>query len=123
MPSTIRAVSGRCARPSPANPPLPSSLPCGPRRALNALIRRCAGDVHKPQIYTSIWTSGLGAIRGMGRKFNQLRLAGELGFEPRQTESESVVLPLHHSPQVADITAPFPKVLQMASENRCRSYK
>src|ERR1700744_2682152 len=25
-------------------------------------------------------------------------MAGELGFEPRQTESESVVLPLHHSP-------------------------
>lgn len=23
---------------------------------------------------------------------------GELGFEPRLTESESVVLPLHHSP-------------------------
>jgi hypothetical protein len=28
-------------------------------------------------------------------------LAGELGFEPRQTESESVVLPLHHSPKIA----------------------
>src|SRR4051812_30578844 len=28
-------------------------------------------------------------------------LAGELGFEPRQTESESVVLPLHHSPIIA----------------------
>ena len=28
-------------------------------------------------------------------------LAGELGFEPRQTESESVVLPLHHSPPKA----------------------
>ena len=28
-------------------------------------------------------------------------LAGELGFEPRQTESESVVLPLHHSPRIA----------------------
>src|SRR5665213_3171143 len=28
-------------------------------------------------------------------------LAGELGFEPRQTESESVVLPLHHSPKFA----------------------
>jgi len=28
----------------------------------------------------------------------EARLAGELGFEPRQTESESVVLPLHHSP-------------------------
>lgn len=27
-----------------------------------------------------------------------LTLAGEPGFEPRQTESESVVLPLHHSP-------------------------
>src|ERR1700743_344116 len=26
------------------------------------------------------------------------RLAGELGFEPRQTESESVVLPFPHSP-------------------------
>ena len=25
-------------------------------------------------------------------------MAGEPGFEPRQTESESVVLPLHHSP-------------------------
>ncbi len=32
-------------------------------------------------------------------------LAGELGFEPRQTESESVVLPLHHSPKAIDITA------------------
>ena len=28
------------------------------------------------------------------------RVAGELGFEPRQTESESVVLPLHHSPRI-----------------------
>jgi hypothetical protein len=27
-------------------------------------------------------------------------MAGELGFEPRQTESESVVLPLHHSPKL-----------------------
>src|SRR3954466_6621373 len=26
--------------------------------------------------------------------------AGELGFEPRLTESESVVLPLHHSPML-----------------------
>src|SRR4029077_14076174 len=26
------------------------------------------------------------------------RKIGELGFEPRLTESESVVLPLHHSP-------------------------
>ena len=25
-------------------------------------------------------------------------MAGGLGFEPRQTESESVVLPLHNSP-------------------------
>src|SRR4051812_23550052 len=29
-------------------------------------------------------------------------MAGELGFEPRQTESESVVLPLHHSPRIAE---------------------
>src|SRR5215472_6156932 len=32
----------------------------------------------------------------IGRAFG---LAGEPGFEPRQTESESVVLPLHHSPR------------------------
>ncbi len=38
------------------------------------------------------------------RKPKQLKIlpvAGELGFEPRQTESESVVLPLHHSPTAA----------------------
>ena len=33
--------------------------------------------------------------------FKDVSLAGELGFEPRQTESESVVLPLHHSPIIA----------------------
>jgi hypothetical protein len=32
------------------------------------------------------------------KMLESLRLAGEPGFEPRQTESESVVLPLHHSP-------------------------
>src|SRR5450631_4387485 len=31
-------------------------------------------------------------------------VAGELGFEPRQTESESVVLPLHHSPRYLNST-------------------
>jgi hypothetical protein len=34
-------------------------------------------------------------------------VAGELGFEPRQTESESVVLPLHHSPSKALISHNF----------------
>src|SRR5262249_21080786 len=29
-----------------------------------------------------------------------LMLAGELGFEPRQADPESAVLPLHHSPSV-----------------------
>src|SRR5579872_1626138 len=28
----------------------------------------------------------------------RLRKAGELGFEPRQADPESAVLPLHHSP-------------------------
>src|SRR2546423_7830328 len=32
-------------------------------------------------------------------------LAGELGFEPRQTESESVVLPLHHSPRIVSASS------------------
>jgi hypothetical protein len=36
--------------------------------------------------------------KGCRPAFRRAGLAGELGFEPRQTESESVVLPLHHSP-------------------------
>ena len=40
--------------------------------------------------------------RGVKRETRTVRaagpVAGEPGFEPRQTESESVVLPLHHSP-------------------------
>jgi hypothetical protein len=32
-----------------------------------------------------------------------LLLAGELGFEPRLTESESAVLPLNYSPMVRQI--------------------
>src|SRR6185437_1390474 len=39
--------------------------------------------------------------RFVGVLERRLRLAGELGFEPRQTESESVVLPLHHSPKLS----------------------
>jgi hypothetical protein len=35
---------------------------------------------------------------GISRLVGLADVAGELGFEPRQTESESVVLPLHHSP-------------------------
>jgi hypothetical protein len=43
----------------------------------------------------------VGALWSNQNCFNDLWLAGELGFEPRQTESESVVLPLHHSPIIA----------------------
>lgn len=35
----------------------------------------------------------------------QLWQTGELGFEPRQTDSETVVLPLHHSPSTFRILA------------------
>src|SRR3954471_7566127 len=40
----------------------------------------------------------------LGERANKegIREAGELGFEPRLTESESVVLPLHHSPKEHD---------------------
>src|SRR6516165_10487279 len=41
-----------------------------------------------------------------------VRLAGEPGFEPRQTESESVVLPLHHSPSKRLISQRFCGSLQ-----------
>ena len=32
------------------------------------------------------------------RQLHLVKLAGELGFEPKLTESKSVVLPLHYSP-------------------------
>ena len=44
---------------------------------------------------------------------NGWKLAGEPGFEPRQTESKSVVLPLHHSP--TDLPNKF-KVLSKCPE-------
>ena len=34
----------------------------------------------------------------MLQKYNTLYLAGPQGFEPRLTESKSVVLPLHYGP-------------------------
>jgi hypothetical protein len=36
--------------------------------------------------------------RSISEKLNDAKLAGELGFEPRLTESESAVLPLNYSP-------------------------
>ena len=45
---------------------------------------------------------GMEAFVVDGSTKRQIGLAGELGFEPRQTESESVVLPLHHSPRIAE---------------------
>jgi hypothetical protein len=37
------------------------------------------------------------------RKIPDQSMAGELGFEPRLTESESAVLPLNYSPMVRQI--------------------
>ena len=36
-----------------------------------------------------------------------LPMAAELGFEPRHTESESAVLPLHNSAMLFDFTAQY----------------
>ena len=43
-------------------------------------------------------------------------MAGELGFEPRQTESESVVLPLHHSPKLPSNLKSLRRVPAIAGE-------
>src|SRR5690242_8942523 len=45
-------------------------------------------------------------------------LAGEPGFEPRQTESESVVLPLHHSPTVSEQIQPVSELSGSGGEAR-----
>src|SRR5215469_14686978 len=47
--------------------------------------------------------NGLPSPTGKGGKSEAGQLAGELGFEPRLTESESAVLPLNYSPVSAQI--------------------
>ena len=44
----------------------------------------------------SLWT--VNALCGAGQKIKRLhqKMAARLGLEPRQSESESLVLPLHH---------------------------
>ncbi len=48
-------------------------------------------------------------------------LAGELGFEPRQTESESVVLPLHHSPRVLNNIRDLTGILRVLASDQAKS--
>src|SRR5260370_36690182 len=48
-------------------------------------------------------------------------LAGELGFEPRQTESESVVLPLHHSPRFLNNIRYLTGILRVLASDRTKS--
>jgi hypothetical protein len=57
----------------------------------------CAQRRASKENFASIF-NGLLDGRGSMRTAANGSMAGELGFEPRQTESESVVLPLHHSP-------------------------
>ena len=49
--------------------------------------------------------NGLPSPTVTGGKSEQRQLAGELGFEPRLTESESAVLPLNYSPPTAQMAA------------------
>ena len=70
--------------------------------------KRTSTDAKTMSVSWGAKVSGLGLNRAVhnrgaiGASRQQRHLAGELGFEPRQTESESVVLPLHHSPIFSD---------------------
>jgi hypothetical protein len=66
-------------------------------RAVSRLIIEAGEEVPKAGWASSAARSKM--ICQAAEKFRE-KLAGELGFEPRQTESESVVLPLHHSPRI-----------------------
>jgi hypothetical protein len=44
---------------------------------------------------------------------DELVLAGELGFEPRLTESESAVLPLNYSPKILCLQLVASKILSL----------
>ena len=72
-------------------------------KAVFAADKSAKGDWRRDQArrFSSAWPSQfvfLGRLDVEMTSKSLISLAGELGFEPRQTESESVVLPLHHSP-------------------------
>jgi hypothetical protein len=74
---------------------------------LRFMSRRFAGSTGEALIIQGNWAQQAQYVNGyLQYRFilniivlsDTWSVAGELGFEPRQTESESVVLPLHHSP-------------------------
>src|SRR5258706_11319187 len=81
----------------------------------------------RPRTSTAILLSAFQLIANVGGRMRttaNCSVAGELGFEPRQTESESVVLPLHHSPIFSDTYWIFLQSLRRAQVNPralCRS--
>jgi hypothetical protein len=85
----------RVVRPSTATPQLPifrifpaSTLLTKPKRSSwpSPIL-----GIRNPHLGESPW-------RSISEKLSDAKLAGELGFEPRLTESESAVLPLNYSP-------------------------
>jgi hypothetical protein len=63
---------------------------------------RLPSDTHTPVAIMQLLGLNLPGGPDLLDFSNKWWLAGELGFEPRQTESESVVLPLHHSPRITE---------------------
>ena len=92
--------------------PVVTACTCGSRARANSLCAGAPGACGHPVFPApSVFRRAIDgkprtpqAPREGGRVFSRWsgdegrKLAGEPGFEPRQTESESVVLPLHHSP-------------------------
>ena len=53
--------------------------------------------------FAACWPAAGWSLAGRERLLASARLAGELGIEPRLTESESVVLPIKLFPNIADV--------------------
>ena len=66
--------------------------------------RRCADfcAAAVPALFRQFRLFRPAKTRQLYRKYRCFLMAGELGFEPRLTESESAVLPLNYSPVVRD---------------------
>ena len=64
------------------------------RRLAQASGLCLSGDIQRREKFQ--WIDAVGSLAGTPAPAGRETVAARLGVEPRQTESESVVLPLHH---------------------------
>src|SRR6516164_1765499 len=74
--------------------------PRPPFASLKSVMPKALAQPKPEQNLQNDRQNGVPSPTAKGGKSEQRQLAGELGFEPRLTESESAVLPLNYSPSM-----------------------